>query len=141
MILLDTDHFSLLRFPDSVKGEKLKESLLQKGNPAITIITVEEQMRGWLSFIAKERTVHRQVIPYRELSRWFEFCSGFEIIPFDHQAADQFDRLRSQKVRISTFDLKIASIVLANNALLLSANLRDFQRVPGLQVQNWLDSD
>jgi tRNA(fMet)-specific endonuclease VapC len=34
-------------------------------------------------------------------------------------------------------DLKIASIVLANQATLLSANLRDFQQVPGLQVEDW----
>ena len=35
-------------------------------------------------------------------------------------------------------DLKIACIALVHNALLLSANLRDFQQVPGLRVENWL---
>jgi tRNA(fMet)-specific endonuclease VapC len=35
-------------------------------------------------------------------------------------------------------DLKIASIVLAHNAMLLSRNLRDFQQVPNLRVEDWL---
>jgi tRNA(fMet)-specific endonuclease VapC len=36
-------------------------------------------------------------------------------------------------------DLKIAATALVNDALLLSANRRDFERVPGLRVENWLD--
>ena len=35
-------------------------------------------------------------------------------------------------------DLRIASIVPANSATLLSRNLRDFERVPDLQVEDWL---
>ena len=38
-----------------------------------------------------------------------------------------------------TQDLKIASLALANDALLLSANLRDFEQVSGLSVESWLD--
>jgi tRNA(fMet)-specific endonuclease VapC len=34
--------------------------------------------------------------------------------------------------------LKIAAIAIANDALLLSANLRDFEQVPGLRVEDWL---
>jgi tRNA(fMet)-specific endonuclease VapC len=37
--------------------------------------------------------------------------------------------------------LKIASIALANDALLLTANRRDFEKVPGLQLENWLAAD
>jgi predicted nucleic acid-binding protein len=36
-------------------------------------------------------------------------------------------------------DLKIACIALGHGALVLSANLQDFQQVPGLRVENWLD--
>jgi tRNA(fMet)-specific endonuclease VapC len=36
-------------------------------------------------------------------------------------------------------DLKIAATALANQALLLSANRSDFERVPGLRVENWHD--
>ena len=60
-------------------------------------------------------------------------------IPFDDRAASQFDALRSAKIRIGTMDLKIAAIALVNQSVLLSANIRDFEQVPGLRVENWLD--
>jgi tRNA(fMet)-specific endonuclease VapC len=47
--------------------------------------------------------------------------------------------MRAARVRIGTEDLKIASLALANDALLLSANLRDFEQVPGLRVESWLE--
>ncbi len=37
-------------------------------------------------------------------------------------------------------DLKIAAICVTHDILLLSRNLLDFQKVPGLRVENWLDS-
>lgn len=52
-------------------------------------------------------------------------------------AAAEFERLRKQRIRIGTMDLKIAAIALANNATLLSKNLRDFGKVPGLKVEDW----
>ncbi|HTK77885.1 MAG TPA: type II toxin-antitoxin system VapC family toxin, partial [Gemmataceae bacterium] len=57
---------------------------------------------------------------------------------FDHRAASIFDDLRRQKVRIGSMDLRIAAIALANDALLLSANQRDFGKVPRLRVEDWL---
>jgi tRNA(fMet)-specific endonuclease VapC len=45
-----------------------------------------------------------------------------------------------QGVRIGTMDLKIASIVLVHGGTLLSGNNRDFQQVPGIQVEDWLQS-
>ena len=41
-------------------------------------------------------------------------------------------------VRIGAMDIKIASIALANDAILLTRNLNDFQKVPGLRVADWL---
>ena len=40
-------------------------------------------------------------------------------------------------IRIGAMDLKIASIALANNATLLSRNLKDFGKVPDLKVEDW----
>jgi tRNA(fMet)-specific endonuclease VapC len=43
-------------------------------------------------------------------------------------------------VRIGTQDLKIAALAIVHDALLLSANLRDFEQVPGLNAEDWLDT-
>lgn len=59
-------------------------------------------------------------------------------MPFEERAADQFTALRRKRIRIGTMDLKIASIALVNDALLLSSNLRDFSLVPNLRCEDWL---
>jgi tRNA(fMet)-specific endonuclease VapC len=142
MILIDTDHATYLKYPESERGRRLIARLTAAGSSeaiAVAIVTVEERMRGWLAVIAKERTAIRQVVGYRELALLFEFYQEFEIAPFDEAAAQQFEALRSQRLRLGTMDLKIAAIALVQQALLLSANRKDFERVPGLRVENWLD--
>jgi tRNA(fMet)-specific endonuclease VapC len=106
-----------------------------------TAITAEEQMRGWLSAIHAQRDVHRQVLYYDRLVGLFRFFAGWRILPFDEAAADEFQSLRSHHVRIGTMDLKIAVIALTQKATLLSSNLKNFEKVPGLQqVEDWLIS-
>ncbi|MSR60605.1 MAG: type II toxin-antitoxin system VapC family toxin [Planctomycetaceae bacterium] len=142
MIIVDTDHSTLLKYPDSERGARFIARLNAvpvEESIAVAIVTVEERMRGWLAVIAKERTALRQIAGYQELARLFEFYHNFQIAPFDEPAARQFDELRAQRMRLGSMDLKIASIALVNSALLLSANLRDFEQVPGLRVENWLD--
>jgi tRNA(fMet)-specific endonuclease VapC len=142
MILLDTDHLSLLKYPDSERGARLNDRLHNQPPAevvAISIVSVEEQMRGWLAAIAKERQARRQVFAYAELARLFDYFRAFTIVPFDERAADRFDNLRGTRIRLGTMDLKIAAVALVNQSLLLSANRRDFEQVPGLRVENWLE--
>ena len=47
--------------------------------------------------------------------------------------------MKSLRRQVGTQDLKIACICLAHDATLLTRNLADFQPVPGLRVENWLD--
>jgi tRNA(fMet)-specific endonuclease VapC len=142
MILLDTDRTTYLKYRDSERGRRMIDRL-NAGSASevigVAIVTVEERMRGWLAVIAKEKSALRQVGGYRELALLFEFYEEFEIVPFDEAAARQFDDLRRQKLRIGSRDLKIAATALVNDALPLSANRADFERVPGLRVENWLD--
>lgn len=142
MILLDTDHLSVLKYPNNDRCVRLNERLRQQPVDevvTVSIISVEEQMRGWLAAIAKERQARRQVLAYSELARLFAFFQAFNVLVFDERAADQFDQLRLAKIRIGTMDLKIAAIALVNRALLLTANRSDFAQVAGLRVENWLD--
>ena len=110
------------------------------GDPDIgtTIVSIEEQWRGWLSVIARHRDVHRQVPAYQELMELLEFFELWTILPFQASAADQFQQLRAAGVRIAAMDLKFASIALVNDSLLVTANERHFSKVPGLRFENWL---
>jgi tRNA(fMet)-specific endonuclease VapC len=142
MILLDSDHVSHLKYIKGNRADRLMRKLAAQPLAEVistTIITVEEQMRGWLASIAKERQVRRQVTPYLELTQLFEYFQVFKIVHFDEAAVDEFEKLKASKIHIGTMDLKIAAITLTHHALLLSANLRDFQQIPGLRVENWLE--
>jgi tRNA(fMet)-specific endonuclease VapC len=141
MILLDTDHLSVLTDRRAAGNAVLVRRLEHAAEPlAIPIVAVEEQCRGWLAKISSTRAIHQQITPYQRLAELFGFLAEWDIIPLSAPAADQFARLRRQRIRIGSQDLKIAAIALANDALLLSANLRDFQKVPGLRVETWLTS-
>ena len=140
MILLDTDHLTILGYDDSPRGGALSARLEKSADRAIgtTIISVEEQWRGWFAVVARHRDVRRQVKAYQELVELHKFLSNWTILPFDDAAADHFEQLRAGGIRIGSMDLKIASIALVHDAVVLSANLQDFQKVPKLRVENWM---
>jgi len=94
-------------------------------------------MRGWLSWISQAKSLNQQVERYSMLKRMVVSFSQIELLDFDGTAASEFERLRKQHPRIGTMDLKIAAIAIANDATLLSRNLKDFGRVPGLKVEDW----
>jgi len=104
---------------------------------ATTVISYEEQTRGWLARIALLRTADRQVAAYRELKRQLLNYCVIPVADFDERAAAEFARLRRAGIRIGTMDLKIAAVALANGATLLSRNRSDFARVPSLSVEDW----
>jgi tRNA(fMet)-specific endonuclease VapC len=138
MILLDTDHLSVHAFPDSRAYGILSAKIRKAPDEFGTIVCLEEQLRGWLAAIRRKHDVDQQVPVYDQLGRLWDYFRDWQILRFDAQAAELFKRLRRQNIRIGSQDLKIAAIALAHDALLLSANLRDFRQVPGLRVENWL---
>jgi tRNA(fMet)-specific endonuclease VapC len=141
MILLDTDHLTLLKYTASPRCQSLLQRMKASRDQQIgtTIISVEEQWRGWFALIARHRNVRRQVKAYEELVSLHEFLSGWTILPFSDAAADRFEQLRRDGVRIGSMDLKIGSIALVHDALVLSANLHDYRQIPALRVESWLD--
>ena len=66
-----------------------------------------------------------------------ENCRQWTVLAFDESAAVQYQQLRSLKLKIATMDLKIAAIVLAQSATLITRNVSDFAAVPGLSVEDW----
>ena len=139
MIILDTDCMSLLQRENILVASRLQENLDRFSPDDIytTIISFEEQMRGWLSFVAKSKTLDEQVYAYDKLHSFLKIYRKTSVLDFDEKAAAIFQKLKSQKIRIGTMDLKIASIAIANEAILISRNLSDFEQVPDLSVKDW----
>jgi tRNA(fMet)-specific endonuclease VapC len=90
-----------------------------------------------MAWIAQARSLPEQVERYGRLNQTLHrYCAG-TVLDFDERAAEEFQRLRKTRIRIGTMDLKIAAIALSHNATLLSRNLKDFSKVPGLKVEDW----
>ena len=139
MIVLDTDHLSVLERSDQPGSGALRARLadLPPADVVTTIISYEEQMRGWMAYLARARSLAHQVEAYRRLLQHLDNYRRIPVVAFDEAAAVAFQQLRRARLRIGTMDLKIAAIAVSRNAILLSRNLADFRQVPGLQVEDW----
>jgi tRNA(fMet)-specific endonuclease VapC len=140
MILLDTDHLSVLQRGADPRRVHLRNKMAQEVESEFfaSAISLEEQTRGWLAAINRTRRPQDQAVYYERLVGLFDFFADWEILPFDTAAANRFESLQHSRIRIGTMDLKIAAIALNSDALLLSANRQDFEQVPGLRVEDWL---
>lgn len=71
-----------------------------------------------------------------------EFLGAFELLPFDGAAAQVYGGVRAGLERAGRpagpLDTLIAAQALSLGAILVTDNVREFRRVPGLQVENWL---
>jgi len=139
MVILDTDHVSLLEWSGSPLTQKLETRLRQAptGDICTTVISYEEQLRGWISMLAKATKLKDQIEVYRRLKGQLNNYCKLTVLTFDENAAVEFARLKKEKLRVGTMDLKIAAIALAQNATLLSRNRRDFGRITGLKLEDW----
>lgn len=135
MIVLDTDHISLLQRGGTGCPEILQR-LESEGceRPPTTIITYEEQIRGWMARLSGTRTVAEEVEVYRKLASQLDFYGTLQILEFSERAAVEYQRLRKLKLKLGTMDLKIAAIALSCQATVWTRNLVHFRQVPGLTV-------
>jgi tRNA(fMet)-specific endonuclease VapC len=139
MFVLDSDHLSLIDRSESELGARIRRRIQDVGPAhfATTIVNYDEQTRGWLAFSAKAKRNAELIEAYRRLEKHLHMYCATRVLSFDELAAVRFQALQSSKLKVGTMDLRIAAIVLAQDATLLSRNLRDFQRVPGLRVEDW----
>ena len=138
MLILDTNHLTALENGGAV-ADRLQWRLRQTNLPTgTTIVCVDEKMRGWLASIGRARSDADQVRAYDKFQRSIQQLGRGFILPYDDAAALRFQELRKLKLGIGTMDAKIAAIVLVHGGKLLSRNLRDFERVPGLDVEDWI---
>ncbi|MEQ8997224.1 MAG: type II toxin-antitoxin system VapC family toxin [Coleofasciculus sp. B1-GNL1-01] len=128
--LLDTCVIS-----DFIKGEPATQARLKQTSPtdiAVSVITVME-LRYGLQLNHQRAQKIEPVIT--------SFLSSITLLPFGISEAEQVAHiraiLRSQGQPIGAYDVLIAATALQYNLVMITANQREFDRVPGLQTENW----
>ena len=140
MILLDTDMVSLFH----AGHPRVTQRIEQVRPPELvgtTVITRAEILQARFDFLLKAADGQQWQRAQRWLSESESLLADLPVTSVDVAAALEFDRLRQLKNmrKVGRADLLIASIALSRQATLVTRNLRHFQLVPGLRVENWAD--
>jgi tRNA(fMet)-specific endonuclease VapC len=135
VLVLDTDVLTIAQYGSGPLFERLSAGLRAANEaPAATIISFEEQLRGWLAQIARSRRAEQQLAAYRRLQQLLTDFREYEVLPFTPSAYSRFESLRREHRRLGTMDLKIAAIILEQDATLVTRNTSDFAAIRGLRV-------
>lgn len=134
--ILDTDHVSLWQRKYEPVLQRLKTIGVQ--NVTVTVITVEEQFRGRLDQVRRAKSQEERIAAYRWLRDTTLFLSQFsQVESWSAEAERCYVELKQQRVRIGAQDLRIAAIALSVGGTVVTRNRRDFERVPGLRIEDW----
>ena len=133
MFIFDTDIYTnvMRKVPSETLLNRLKK--LPRRDQFTTTITIAEVYYGVMKASNRPR-----------LLKLFEdvLLPRATILPFDSSAAKKYGEIRNflekQGTPLAHADLQIASITLSMNMTLITGNLKHFQRVPKLTVENWL---
>jgi len=134
MYMLDTDIciYIIKRKPRSALNRLER---LQPGQLAMSAITFAELMNG----AKKSKQVDANVAKLNELGEMIQ------ILPFDQKAAIYYGDVRSTLEKkgniIGSNDLLIAAHALSLDCILVSNNEKEFKRVDGLRIENWINRD
>jgi tRNA(fMet)-specific endonuclease VapC len=140
MFVLDTDILTLL-FAGHPRVVSRRDSV-PSANIAITVVSYIESLRGRFRFLLTAATGEELMRAQSLLDGTARALARVEtVLPIDVRAAAEFDRLHQHRKlrKIGRGDLLIAAITPANQATLVTRNLKDFRQVPGLSVENWAD--
>lgn len=137
--LLDIDHISFLQRSHSNEFAKLTLRMSQYSieNFALSIVSFHEQIIGCHNLINSAKINTDILRGYSLLSEILKTFTIAPILPFDAKAILIFQQMREQKIRVATMDLRIASIALSHNLILLTRNTKDFIKIPNLVMEDW----
>jgi len=139
MFILDTDHLGILEAKTEPQHARLRSRMTRHfpNDFYVTIISFHENVMGWNAYLNGSRTTGEVVKAYSMFERILRDFSKAQVLSFSQAAADVVDSFRTMKIRVGTMDLRIAAIGLEKRFTVLSRNLVDFRKVPGLRVEDW----
>jgi tRNA(fMet)-specific endonuclease VapC len=139
LLLLDTDHISLALRGNPKIVDRLQN--LRRSQWAVSVISIQEIFNGWIGSLNDPRYKDQQVELYTRLWKSNEFFQRAQVLNFDTSADTTYKQLLQKHSHLNKRrlekDVKIASVAIANQAILVTRNQRDFVLVPGLQIEDW----
>ena len=132
MYMLDTNIciYAMKNKPEAVL-QRFKSNLHH--GLCISAITLAELQHG----------VAKSANPERNASALLQFLSILSVLPFDDLAAVEYGKicadLQRKGTSIGTMDMLIAAHARSENMVLVTNNVREFVRVPGLEIENWAE--
>lgn len=137
--LLDTDHMSILQRDTGADFVRLQARLAPMPLTALacSIISLHEQMVGCHTYSNQARTADALVRGDAILATVLRTFRRAAVLPFDAAAAAVATTFVAPRVRVRTMDLRLTAIALARGLVVLTRNVQDFGRVPGLQIADW----
>jgi tRNA(fMet)-specific endonuclease VapC len=135
LYVLDTDHLSLYRYGHPEVSAHIEATPADQ--LAVTIITIEEQLRAWYTQIRRARDRDQLARAYQGLFEVAETSKYIRVLPFTSRAIERYLDLRARLPRLGKMDLSIAAIALEYDGIVVTRNRRDFEQVPGLEIQDW----
>jgi tRNA(fMet)-specific endonuclease VapC len=135
LFVLDTDILSLFQ-----EGNVRVQQNIAAAPPrdvAVTVLTLEEQLSGWYTYLRKAKQIDKLALAYKSLANTVRSILPFRILDFDEPSIRRYEALRKLKLNVRKMDLRIAAVVLEVNATLVTRNTRDFQQAPGLTFVDW----
>lgn len=135
LYVLDTDHLSLYRYRHPEGSAHVEATPADQ--LAITIITIEEELRAWYTQVRQARDAEQLARAYQGLSEVTDTSQFVRVLPFTRPAVERYLALRRQLPRVGKLDLCIAAIRLEFAGIVVTRKRRDFERVPRLQLEDW----
>jgi len=132
--ILDTNHVRYLL--DSHPNVLQRLTTVNQKDVAITAVTAEEQIRGWLRFM--DANSDRCVWAYKGFKDTLEYLKLVNVLDFDEKAYQIYRDLKKKlNNKVGTKDLQIAAIALSVNGIIVTSNLKDFCKIPDLLIEDW----
>ena len=104
------------------------------GQMCISAVTLMELIYG----------AEKSELPERNLANIEGFAARLEVLNYDDAAAAHTGQLRAEQAKagkpIGPYDQMIAGHARSKGLILVTNNLREFERVPGLRVEDWVIS-
>jgi tRNA(fMet)-specific endonuclease VapC len=138
MKVLDTDTLTLL-----LQGHPkvLQRRQQESDEVVIGVATRVEVLQGRFASLFKAADGEELKRGQQRLDQADRDLRPFRVLSITDAIAAEFDRLRQIKrlKKIRRGDMPIAAIALGSHATLVTCNVKDFQTVPGLKIENWAD--